>query len=68
MIVPPVSARSDLKTKSEQILARLTRGIPDRQHGRVWSSAGASMHHHKAAWNALLFGSKLWVLTPPAES
>eukprot|EP01052_Picozoa_sp_SAG31_P041252 SAG31_NODE_6203_length_2125_cov_1.220138_1_plen_566_part_10 len=30
--------------------------------------AGASMHHHKAAWNALLFGRKLWVLTPPASS
>jgi hypothetical protein len=26
------------------------------------------MHHHKGAWNALLFGRKLWVLTPPAES
>ena len=26
------------------------------------------MHHHKAAWNALLHGRKLWVLTPPAQS
>lgn len=30
--------------------------------------SGISMHHHKAAWNALLFGRKLWVLTPPGES
>eukprot|EP00927_Polykrikos_kofoidii_P048767 TRINITY_DN42980_c0_g1_i1.p1 TRINITY_DN42980_c0_g1~~TRINITY_DN42980_c0_g1_i1.p1 ORF type:complete len:982 (-),score=131.52 TRINITY_DN42980_c0_g1_i1:136-3081(-) len=30
--------------------------------------SGISKHHHKAAWNALLFGQKLWVLTPPAQS
>ena len=30
--------------------------------------AGVSRHHHKAEWNALLFGRKLWVLTPPAQS
>jgi hypothetical protein len=30
--------------------------------------SGTSMHHHKAAWNALLFGRKLWLLTPPAQS
>ena len=26
------------------------------------------MHHHKAAWNALLFGRKLWVLVPPPDA
>ena len=30
--------------------------------------SGTSMHYHRAAWNALLFGRKLWVLTPPARS
>ena len=30
--------------------------------------SGISMHHHKGAWNALFFGKKLWVLTPPAVS
>jgi hypothetical protein len=30
--------------------------------------SGISMHHHKAAWNALLFGRKLWILTPPRSS
>eukprot|EP00322_Chrysochromulina_rotalis_P029599 CAMPEP_0115872902 /NCGR_PEP_ID=MMETSP0287-20121206/23687_1 /TAXON_ID=412157 /ORGANISM="Chrysochromulina rotalis, Strain UIO044" /LENGTH=145 /DNA_ID=CAMNT_0003327881 /DNA_START=51 /DNA_END=485 /DNA_ORIENTATION=- len=26
------------------------------------------MHYHKAAWNGLLYGRKLWVLTPPRHS
>ena len=30
--------------------------------------SGVTMHHHKSAWNALLFGKKLWALTPPADS
>eukprot|EP01043_Picozoa_sp_COSAG02_P003665 COSAG02_NODE_91_length_37690_cov_91.664840_9_plen_943_part_00 len=30
--------------------------------------SGVTMHHHKSAWNALLFGLKLWVLTPPHAS
>lgn len=30
--------------------------------------SGISMHHHKATWNALLFGRKLWILTPPPQS
>eukprot|EP00660_Eupelagonema_oceanica_P008345 gene8345-22579_t len=30
--------------------------------------SGTSMHYHKAAWNALVYGRKLWALTPPAES
>ena len=30
--------------------------------------SGVSMHYHRSAWNALLFGLKLWVLTPPADS
>ena len=30
--------------------------------------SGVTMHHHKAAWNALVYGRKLWVLTPPAQS
>ena len=27
--------------------------------------SGTSMHYHKAAWNALLHGRKLWALVPP---
>ena len=27
--------------------------------------SGVTMHHHKSAWNALLFGRKLWVSTQP---
>lgn len=30
--------------------------------------SGVSMHYHKSAWNALLYGRKLWVLTPPSQS
>ena len=30
--------------------------------------SGISLHYHKAAWNALLFGRKLWVLSPPRHS
>lgn len=30
--------------------------------------SGTSMHYHRSAWNALLYGRKLWALTPPPSS
>ena len=31
------------------------------------AGTGAPVHYHNTAWNALVYGAKLWYIYPPAE-
>jgi hypothetical protein len=54
----------------ESLLVPTVRGREEGHFGLFMGpqGSGTSMHYHKDAWNALLFGRKLWVLTPPPHS
>ena len=33
----------------------------------MYVGTGAPVHYHNSAWNALMYGSKKWLLYPPAH-